>query len=123
MGIVFRQSAKNTIVAALGAILGALIIWLSTKYTTKQQLGFTRNLTNYAVTFSQILLMGVNSTLAVYIHRYANDARKRRSLITLSFIIPAITSGIFTIVYFLLKPWILKHFQPDDAPFMQRYFM
>lgn len=123
MGIVFRQSAKNTIVAALGAILGALIIWLSTKYTTKQQLGFTRNLTNYAVTFSQILLMGVNSTLTVYIHKYHNDSNKRKSLITLSLLIPAMMTAIFSITYFILKPWILRHFQMDDAPFMSRYFM
>ncbi len=123
MGIVFRQSAKNTIVSALGAVLGALVIWLSTKYTTKQELGFSRNLTNYAVTFSQLLLVGLNSTLVVYIHKYANDERKRKSLITLSLIIPLITALIFTVAYVLLKPWILAHFQPDDVPFMHRYFM
>jgi hypothetical protein len=123
MGIVFRQSAKNIVVSALGAMLGALVIWLSTKYTTKQQLGFTSNLTKYAVSLSQIFLIGVNSTLVVYIHRYLNDDRKRKSLITLSFAIPAIAMGIFTIAYFSLKSWILAHFQPDDIPFMRRYFM
>ena len=122
MGIVFRQSAKNTIVAAMGAMLGALIIWLSTKYTTKQELGFTRNLTNYAVTFSQLLLVGLHSTLVVYIHRYAHDIRKSKLLITLTLAIPAAMAVLFSVLCFLLQPWILKHFQPDDIPFMQRYF-
>ena len=123
MGIVFRQSAKNVIISALGAVLGALIIWLSTKYTTKQQLGFTRNLTNYAVTLAHIFLMGLSLTLVVYIHKYTNDKGKRKSLITLSLLIPTAALVIFTIVYFLLKGWILKHFQPDDAMLMSRYFI
>jgi O-antigen/teichoic acid export membrane protein len=123
MGIVFRQSAKNAIVVASGALLGALVIWLSTKYTTKQQLGFTRNLTNYAVALSQLLLLGLNSTLVVYIHRYANDEKKRKLLITLSLVLPIIFAAVFTVVYYFLKSWILTHFQPEDAPFMQRYFM
>ena len=122
MGVVFRQSAKNSIVVILGAILGALVIWLSTTYLTKPQLGFTRNLTNYAVALSQILLLGLNNTLAVYIHRYANDERKKKSLITICLLLPAVITAIFSVVYILLHSWILPHFQPADIPYMQRYF-
>ena len=122
MGIVFRQSAKNSIVVALGAILGALVIWLSTKYLTKPQLGFTRNLTNYAVTFSQLLLLGLSSTLAVYIHRFANNEHKRKALLTFCLLTPLVFVAIFTIAYFSLHTWILHHFQPADLPFMERYF-
>lgn len=122
MGIVFRQSAKNSIVVALGAILGALVIWLSTKYLTKPQLGFTRNLTNYGVTFSQVLILGLNSTMVVYIHRFANDSQKRKELITLCLLLPLIFAGLFSLGYFLLRPAILHHFQPQDQPFMQHYF-
>ena len=122
MGVVFRQSAKNSIVVILGAILGGLIIWLSIKYLTKPQLGFTRNLTNYAVVLSQILLLGLNNTLAVYIHRYANDARKKKSLITICLLLPVVIAAIFSLVYISLHAWILPHFQPADIPYMQRYF-
>ncbi len=122
MGIVFRQSAKNSIVVLLGAILGAIIIWISTKYLTKPEYGFTRNLTNYAVTFSQILILGLNSTLIVYIHRFDNDDRKRKALLSLCLILPVIVACIFSLCYFLLHSWILHHFQPEDLPFTQRYF-
>jgi len=122
LGIVFRQSAKNAIVTVCGAVLGAVVIWLSTKYTTKQQLGFTRNMTNYAISLSQMLMLGVNSTLCVYIYRYAEQELKRKALIALSFIVPGIAVTVFTIVIFLIKPWLLHHFQPEDIPFMNRYF-
>ncbi len=95
MGIVFRQSAKTSIVVIFGAVMGAVIIWLSTKYLPdKHQFGFVQTLTTYAVTLSQILLLGVNYTLAVYIHRYANNEQKRKLLLTLCFIVP----GILTVV-------------------------
>ena len=122
MGVVFRQSAKNSIVVVLGAILGGLIIWLSTKYLTKPQYGFIRNITNYAVAFSQILLLGLNSTLVVYVHRFANDEGKKKTLLTFCLILPAVIAAIFSAIYFMLRSWILPHFQPADIPFMQRYF-
>ena len=122
MGIVFRQSVKTSIVVLSGAILGALIIYLSTKYLTKRELGFSRNFTNYALTLSNIFFIGVNSTMLVYVHRYANDENKKKLLLTFCFLVPAIITGIATIFYFLLRVWILKHFQPEDMPFMQRYF-
>jgi O-antigen/teichoic acid export membrane protein len=123
MGIVFRQSAKNLIVVGFGAMLGALIIWLSTKYIPRQQYGFVGTLTTYAVTFSQMLLLGINSTLVVYIHRFAEDPRKRKLLITISLALPLLTAAVLTVLAYVLKPALLTHFQPVDIPFMERYFM
>lgn len=124
MGIVFRQSVKNTLVIFLGAVLGTIIIWLSTKYIVEKQLfGYTKTITIQAVTLSQILLMGLNNTLSVYIHRYADNLNKRRLLITLCFSLPLIIIGVFTIFYILCKTWILRHFQPDDIPLMQEFYL
>ncbi len=122
MGIVFRQSVKTLIVVFVGAILGALIIWLSTKYIAKQQLGFTNSLTTFAVTAAQLVMMGFNHTMAVYINRYAQDERKRKLLLTLCFGIPFIILLISSVLYFLLKPWIVGHFQAADAPLMEQYY-
>ena len=79
MGIVFRQSAKNAIIVLAGAFLGALILWLQAQYIpNKHQLGFTQDLIVYTVTFSQLLLVGLNTTLAVYIHRLSDKEEKRK---------------------------------------------
>jgi O-antigen/teichoic acid export membrane protein len=123
MGIVFRQSAKNLVVVVNGAIMGAVIIWLSTKYNSKEQLGSIRTLTNYAVILSQILLFGFNNTLAVFVHRYANNGNKKKLLLTLCLAIPIIIAALFTIGYYCLHDRIIHHYQPADQPFMERYFM
>ena len=73
MGIVVRQSAKNLVVVVSGAVLGASLLWISTKFNSKQQYGSIGTLTIYAVLASQILLFGLSNTLAVYAHRFAND--------------------------------------------------
>lgn len=123
MGIVFRQSAKSSIVTGMGAILGAAIMWLSTQYIGKREFGFIGNFTNYAVTLSQILLLGLNSTLVVYIHRFSQDEKKRKLLITWCFALPGVILVLTSIVYFSLRSWILHHFQPADQPLMERYFV
>jgi O-antigen/teichoic acid export membrane protein len=123
MGIVFRQSVKNLGVVVTGALLGALLIWMNTKYNTKQQFGSLRTMTNYAVQASQILSFGLSNTLAIFSHRYINDKNKKRLLITLCMGIPLVIFIFFSFGYFFLRTWILHHFQPVDVPFMQQYFM
>lgn len=104
--------------------MGALIIWLATKYIPdKNQYGFTQSLTTNAVTVSQILIFGLNYTLAVYVHKFATDDRKRKLLLTLCLLIPLILCIAVTIGYFLLHSWVIGHFQPEDAPYMQRYYV
>ena len=123
MGIVFRQSVKTSLVIFSGAILGTLIIWLSTKYIAKQPLGFTRNLTNNALVLSQILIAGLNSTLVVFIHKYAINDNRRKLLITLCLGVPLFFALLTAVPFFFLRSWILHHFQPADIPFMDRYYL
>ena len=123
MGIVFRQSVKTAIVTFSGAILGALTIWLSTKYIQdKQQFGFTKTLTQQALTASQILLLGLSGTLFVYSHRFEKEKRKQKLLLTVCLGLPLIFTLISTIAFFVLKGRILSQFQPEDQKLMATYF-
>ena len=122
MGIVFRQSVKTTIVIFLGAVLGAITIWLSTNYISKQELGFVATLTNLAVVATQLLLIGLQNTMAVYIHQYKNDKIKRGVLIATCLLLPLIIIAITTPIYFLLKAHIVPLFQVKDIPFISKYF-
>ena len=122
MGIVFRQSVKTSIVVFTGAILGAVIIFLSLQYIPKQELGYTRTLTNQAVIASQFLLFGLGTTLVVYIHKYDDSDIRKRVLITLCFAIPLLIVCLATLIYFLFRSQIVSLFQPQDIPFITRYF-
>ena len=122
MGIVFRQSIKTSLVIFSGALLGVFVTWLSTKYIPKQQLGFTRNLTTQALVLSQILLLGLSTTLYVNVHKYVNEPAKQKLLITLCMTLPALFAILFFMPYFFLKSWVCHHFQPADIPLIERYY-
>jgi O-antigen/teichoic acid export membrane protein len=122
MGIVIRQSIKTTLVTLFGAVLGAVIVLTSTYLLPVQYYGFIKNITNQALTFSYFLLMGVPSTLMVYIHKYQEEPKKRKALIGFSFLIPIISCLLFILVYTLLHKPIINHYQPIDRPINEQYF-
>ncbi|MBX2904811.1 MAG: polysaccharide biosynthesis C-terminal domain-containing protein [Taibaiella sp.] len=122
MGIVFRQSAKNAIVSAAGAVLGAIVILLSTNYIQKREYGFIGTFTTYAVAGGQLLIIGLNSTIGFYVHKYADEPLKKKKLITWSLGLPTIILTITTILYYLLQPWIISLLQPEDRSLQLRYY-
>lgn len=122
MGIVFRQSVKTSIVVLGGAVLGLVVLWLSTRYIDKQSYGFTRNLAGNSVVLSQILLLGMSSTLFVFSHRFPEDDKKRKVLLTICLSVPLAAIVLFSVVYLLFEEWILGHFQAGDQPLMRAYF-
>jgi O-antigen/teichoic acid export membrane protein len=123
MGIVFRQSVKTSIVVFTGALLGALSIWLSTKYIPQRQYGFINNLTRWAMMLSVFTPFGLNNTLAVFIHRYNNEDNKRKMLLTICLVVPLVITLFVSAIYFLIPEWILHHFQPEDRPLMRMYYV
>src|SRR5690606_7624634 len=122
MGIVFRQSVKGTIINFSGAILGVIVTYLSTRWLTQQEWGFTKNLLLQAVVGSQFVLIGMHTTLFVFIHRYAPGDKRRPVLISLSLVIPLGLTILVTIFYFLFKQTIIGLYQPQDILFIKRYF-
>lgn len=123
MGIVFRQSIKSTISTLSGALLGALIVYLTRHLLSEQQRGFRDNLTNQAVVAGQILLLGAHNTLGVFIHRYANDYRRRSSLLTYSLFVPLVAIALCSAIYLLARHSFIDWYQPIDRPMISRYFL
>jgi O-antigen/teichoic acid export membrane protein len=122
MGIVFRQSVKTTIVTSLGALMGLFVVYLSAKFIPKQELGFSRTLLNQAVIGTQLILMGMHTTVYVLIHKYPYTDIRRRILITLSLFTPFILTAFFSVFYFCFKAQIVAQYQPQDIAFVNKYF-
>lgn len=123
MGIVFRQSIKTIIVTLTGAVLGAAIAYLSTKLIPQQQLGYARMLLAMAVIFSQFVLVGMQSMLFVYIHKYPENHPGRPVLVTLSIAPVFILTLLLSVGYVLCKPYILPLYEAKDIVLVDRYFL
>lgn len=124
MGIVFRQSAKNSLVVFAGALLGALILWLSQNYIPDQHsYGFTQYIIFWAATSSQFMLVGLNSTLVVFIHKFNEDAGKKKLLLTLTLLIPLLLTAIYSVVFYLLRDNFINNYKGADIELTRRFFI
>lgn len=123
MGIVFRQSVKSTLSTLSGALLGAFIVYLTRHLLSDQERGFRDNLTNQAVVAGQILLLGAHNTLAVFIHRYPPEDRRRAALLSLTFLAPLLSIALACALYLLFQPSFVGLYQVADRPFISRYFL
>lgn len=123
MGIVFRQSIKTIIVTFTGAVLGAAVLYLSTLLLERQEYGYSKNLLSIAVIVSQLLLLGLHTSLYILIHKYPEEHKGRPVLITICLSIPILFSVVFSIAYLLSKPYILPLYQAQDLEIVDRYFM
>lgn len=125
MGIVFRQSVKSTLVIFFGALLGAVTILLSTKYLTKQELGFNRIILFQAIVASQFVMMGMSAVLNIFIHKYPPEDKRRAPLIAICFTIPFLITGFISVFYFIFKTQLI-HFLynlPSDKIYGDRFFI
>lgn len=120
MGVVFRQSIKTAIVIFSGALLGVFITLLSTRFIPIQLLGLVGNLTTQSLVVGQVLLLGLSTTLVIFVHKY--EERRKNLLVTLCLIIPCIFTCIFSVIYFAAKPLVVSHFQPIDQPYIDKYY-
>lgn len=126
MGVVFRQSVKTTAVTFLGAVLGAVLVLVSSSLMPEQELGFSRNLTNQTVVASFFLMMGMSSTLFLFFHRYDKEAdhRKRAVFLSLCFLVPLGAFAVAMIPYFVFPDYFInRFFQVQDRAFMKKYLL
>lgn len=121
MGVVFRQSIKTTIVIFVGALLGALTVYLSTKYIPEQGYGFSRTLLSQAIVASQITLVGMHTTLFIFVNKYDVHDERRKILLSISLIIPLVVTVIITVPYLLLKDWFIAQYNLQDRVYMSQY--
>jgi O-antigen/teichoic acid export membrane protein len=123
MGVVVRQSVKTMLVVAGGAVLGALTLWISARYLPKQGFGFFQNITKWVVLVTQLLLLGLGSSMSVFVHNFAASLPKKRVLLTYTFIIPTIFLCICTLVFWASRVFVIAHFQPADKVLVNEFFV
>lgn len=123
MGIVFRQSIKTTIVTFAGALLGALTVYLSTKFIPDQGYGFSKTLLSQALVASQLTLVGMHTTLYIFINRYSGNDERRKVLMTLSTIVPIVITLVASVLYFILKYSYINSYKPEDRVYMSMFFI
>lgn len=122
MGIVFRQSIKTTIVTLTGAVLGAVIWWVSTRTLAKNELGLVTNITLAGAIVQLLVILGTANLVLVYTQRYKVEDERRKTLLTLAVLTSIAGTFLFSILFFAFKQYILKLYSPEDQVLIDKYY-
>ncbi len=123
MGIVFRQSVKTTIVNFAGALLGALIVFISPQIFSQQQYGFTKNVNIEGAIAHLLTLMGTASLAYTFTQRYAGKDERKKVLVAICSLVPLAATVVLTIPYLMFRNDVVNLYQPGDRNLVNRYYL
>jgi len=123
MGVVIKQSIRSILITFVGILLGIIINIVSMKVFHKTEYGFTQNLVKIAIQVCYLSLFGVNFAVIIYGQKYPPGHEKRGSFLTLSLIIPLLSTLIITLLYFIFKEHFIGFYNSGDDEMLREFFI
>jgi len=123
LGIVQRSSVSSTIIIGIGILLGFLTAGvLLPNYLNEEQNGVLTLFNSYSIIFSQIIVLGLNTTIIRFYPHFKNEKNKNNSFLTNISIIVITSCLIFIAIYYLSKSY-LKDMFASSPLFDANYFL
>ncbi len=122
MGIALRQSLQTTVFILAGTAIGATVTFLQPAFLSRMALGVSRNMINSGTVTQSAILLGFHTVVITFLPRYTLESPQRKVLLTVGLIMPLLVGGLLCIPYFLLRSWIVSHYQVQDRPLLLRYY-
>lgn len=107
MGIVIRKSLLTTFFSYLGIIIGYLnILYFFPKFLSTSQIGLYRLILDIAILLAPFAQSGIMQGVIKFFPLY-QQKEKQRDFSTFSLLFTFISILLFSLLYFLLKDWII----------------
>lgn len=128
MSLIFRQSAKATVVTLLGAVVGFLTtFFVVTRFLSPEELGLTRLIVEVATLLGGFALLATQSSAVRYFPYFKTDDGRDRGFIWMVLGVPLVGLVLFSLLYYLLREPLVDYFTSDDkvggALFQQHYLL
>ena len=124
MGIIVRQSIRNTILSYLGVALGFIItIWMYPNILEPEQYGLTRVLLSLAMVSTQLANLGTQNTIIRYFPLFRDKENKHHGSLFLALAVPFIGLLLLTIILYFFRPEITQYFIERSAFLVDYYWL
>lgn len=127
MSLIYRQSAKATIVTMVGAVVGFLTtFFVLTWYLTPEEVGLTRLLVEVAMLLGGFALFATQSSSVRYFPFFHTEDGKDRGFVWLVLLIPLIGFVVFSLLYYLLRTPLVSYFTSNKkagAELFREYYL
>ncbi len=123
MGIVVRQSIKNTLISYLGVLIGFInIIWLYPYFLNADQFGLTKLLTSVAALSSQFAILGMGHITLKYFPLFRNKTKSHGGFLFISLMIPLIGFVILSFILWIFRAPLISLYH-TKSPLFTKYFL
>jgi O-antigen/teichoic acid export membrane protein len=105
MGIIIRQSIKNSVVTYVGVAIGTLnVLFLYNKFLSTEQLGLYTALTSFPLVFAGFAHLGTPHVGVRFFNQFADYERQHNGFFGYLLLAPFVGFLTFLLVYIGLKP-------------------
>lgn len=121
MGVVFRQTAKATLVSYFGASIGAFsVLYLYPKCLSPEQIGLTRVLLEAALFFSFFAQIGISGVIVKFFPLFKNTKNSNSGFFSFILAVPFVGFLLFILLFFLFRDRITAIFS-YNSPLLIEY--
>lgn len=122
MGIIAKQSVKNSIIIYGGVAIGFILtIFLYPRILSPEQYGLTRTLLAIAMVSTQFGNLGMKNTIIRYFPTFRNDENNHHGFLFLALIIPFIGMIVVGLLLIVFQGSIMQYFI-DQSPLLADYY-
>ncbi len=123
MGIVIRQSIKNSIVSYAGAAIGMVnVLWLTPTYLSTSEMGLTRFMLDFGLLLAQFAQAGVSHMAIRFFTYFQDESKKHNGFLGFLLVIPFIGFAVLTLIYIFLNPLFTDIYQQESPELLRYYF-
>lgn len=122
MGIIIRQSIKNSVVTYVGVAIGTLnVLFLYNKFLTTEQLGLYTALTSFPLVFAGFAHLGTPHVGVRFFNQFADAERKHNGFFGYILLAPLLGFVAFLLIYTGLKP-SFEAVYAKNSPLLVNYY-
>ncbi|MCS6934837.1 MAG: polysaccharide biosynthesis C-terminal domain-containing protein [Chitinophagales bacterium] len=122
MGVVKRQSIKNTVSTYLGIVLGFIsLLIIQPRFLKAEEIGLARVLFAFSSLVSMIIPLGINNVTVKYFSLFRNETRKHHGYLGLMLLVFGIGFLLCTTGLFLFKEFIIAQYRRQSPQFIEYY--
>ena len=112
MGVVKRQGIKESIVAYIGVIIGAISnLYVQPKFLSEDEIGLVKTLIAAALISTPFIQLGMHSVAVRFFPEYENKDKNHNGFLFFLLLVPFIGLLSVSIVFLLFYDVILEHYQ------------
>ena len=121
MGVIKKQSIQGTIFLYIGVFIGFITtLLLFPKVLSQEEIGLLSTIVAYSVVFAQFGTLGFNSVIVKMFSYFRNNKNNHNGFLLIALIIIFVGFLITTILFFVLKPYIIEE-NIKNAPLFVEY--